>query len=154
MRRSNSCLALKQVAVVVAPSGRRGGADKLLKNSHHGGVSVVDNVASSHNAQVDALLLVGLVAVTLGSTVVAASLISRTFCTRPEEPPYPFRMGQFVQEPPISPTDKKVPATERLTQVQPTWIVPAYSSPCTALSSSPLAPQKLHEVVASTRSLR
>ena len=54
-------------------------------------MSIVDHLASSHNAQVDALLLVGLVAVTLGSTVVAASLISRTFCTRQEEPFYPFR---------------------------------------------------------------
>lgn len=58
----------------------------------NGEVSIVDHMASSHNAQIDALLLVGLVAVTLGSTVVAAALISRTFCSRPEEPPYPFRL--------------------------------------------------------------
>ncbi|XP_064092075.1 uncharacterized protein LOC135205429 isoform X2 [Macrobrachium nipponense] len=86
-----------------------------------GGVSVIDRVASAHNAQVDALLLVGLVAVTLGSTVVAAALISRTFCSRPEEYSYPFRVGQYVLEPPISPIERKVPATEKLTQVQPNW---------------------------------
>ncbi|XP_045102377.1 neurensin-1-like isoform X2 [Portunus trituberculatus] len=126
-------LLLGVVAFVVAAIAAR----RTVVVGEHGGVSIVDHLASSHNAQVDALLLVGLVAVTLGSTVVAASLISRTFCTRQEETFYPFRMGQFVQEPPISPTDKKVPVTERLTQVQPTWSVPSYTNTCPTFSPNP-----------------
>lgn len=133
-------LLLGVVAFVVAAFAAR----RTVVVGEHDGVSMVDSLASSHNAQVDALLLVGLVAVTLGSTVVAASLISRTFCTRQEEPFYPFRMGQYVQEPPISPTDKKVPVTERLTQVQPTWNVPAYTNTCAALSPKPeVTPQPM-----------
>ncbi|XP_042232952.1 neurensin-1-like [Homarus americanus] len=113
------------VAFVVAACAAR----RIVVVGQDGEVSVVDRVASVHNAQVDALLLVGLVAVTLGSTVVAAALISRTFCSRPDEPPYPFRMSQYVLEPPpLSPTDNKVPVTERLTQVQPTWGLPTYTS--------------------------
>lgn len=117
-------LLLGVVAFIIAACAAR----KTIYVSQNGEVSIVDHMASSHNAQIDALLLVGLVAVTLGSTVVAAALISRTFCSRPEEPPYPFRHGQYVLEPPLSPTDKKVPVTERLTQVQPTWVIPGYSS--------------------------
>ncbi|XP_045620851.1 neurensin-1-like [Procambarus clarkii] len=117
-------LLLGVVAFVVAAVAAR----RTVVVGQNGGVSVVDKVASAHNAQVDALLLVGLVAVTLGSSVVAAALISRTFCSRPEEPIYPFRMGQYVLEPPLSPMDAKVPVTERLTQVQPTWGLASYTS--------------------------
>ncbi|XP_068212077.1 neurensin-1-like [Palaemon carinicauda] len=110
-------LLLGVVAFIVAACAAR----RTTLISQTGGVSVIDRVASAHNAQVDALLLVGLVAVTLGSTVVAAALISRTFCSRPEEYAYPFRVGQYVLEPPLSPIERKVPATEKLTQVQPNW---------------------------------
>ncbi|KAK4294857.1 hypothetical protein Pmani_032565 [Petrolisthes manimaculis] len=73
----------------------------------------------AQQAQVDALLLVGLVAATLGSTTLAAALVSRTFCSRTEEAPYPFQFSQYPLEPPLSPSDKKVPATQCVTQVQP-----------------------------------
>ncbi|KAK8745375.1 hypothetical protein OTU49_000156 [Cherax quadricarinatus] len=117
-------LLLGVIAFVVAAFAAR----RTVVVGQDGGVTMVDRVASSHNAQVDALLLVGLVAVTLGSSVVAAALISRTFCSRPEEPPYPFRMGEYVLEPAISPSENKVPVTERLMQVQPAWGLARYTS--------------------------
>ncbi|XP_071538903.1 neurensin-1-like [Panulirus ornatus] len=117
-------LLLGVVAFVVAACAAR----RTVVVGQDGGVFVLDRAASAHNAQVDALLLVGLVAVTLGSTVVAAALISRTFCSKPEELPYHYRAGQFITEPPVTPVDKKVPVTERVTQVQPVWGVPSYTT--------------------------
>lgn len=115
-------LLLGCVAFVVAACAAR---RTLIVTTGNGGVSVMNRLAAVHNAQVDALLLVGLVAVTLGSTVVAAALISKTFCSKAEETYGAFRFGQFgqvIQEPPpMSPIDKKVPATACLTQIQPSW---------------------------------
>ncbi|CAL4084398.1 unnamed protein product, partial [Meganyctiphanes norvegica] len=120
-------LLLGCVAFVVAACAAR---RTLIVTTGNGGVSVMNRLAAVHNAQVDALLLVGLVAVTLGSTVVAAALISKTFCSKAEETYGAFRFGQVIQEPPISPIDKKVPATASLTQLNIPWYAYITPLPC------------------------
>ena len=54
------------------------------------GVSVIDRQAATHNAEVDALLLVGMVAVTVGCSVLTAALLSRAFCSGTQDA-RPFR---------------------------------------------------------------
>ncbi|XP_076028659.1 uncharacterized protein LOC143017737 isoform X2 [Oratosquilla oratoria] len=114
-----------------------------------GGVAIVDRAAAAHNADVDAVLLVGLVAVTLGGTVLVAALVSRTFCSPPEDPLDVFRLGVVEVG---SCMDEKVPANEHLTSVQPPWqpawhrssmpVVVPVSKSRTISSSSPLPPYK------------
>ena len=60
-----------------------------------GGVSVIDRQAATHNAEVDALLLVGLVAVVIGGSVLTAALLSRAFCsTTTESRPFRWWLGR------------------------------------------------------------
>ncbi|KAL7640160.1 UNVERIFIED_CONTAM: hypothetical protein RMT77_009574 [Armadillidium vulgare] len=116
-------LLMGTTALIVAACASR----KATLVGKVGGVAVVDRVAAAHNAEVDALLLVALIALTLGATVVAAALISRAFCRRPEYEDG-FREGvlsgydTIYEHPPFfHSSPRRMPFTEEITRIQP-WI--------------------------------
>lgn len=89
-------------------------------------LEVIDRSALRFNYNLDACKLIGLIVFCVGGTVVAVALLFPSFLYQYCDEDWavyaePFKVGTSDEDdlPPQSPTDKKIPATEEVTRIQP-----------------------------------